>query len=110
MTMVLFGFFFNDTAYTRIHADCHTLSRHDSLPVSAKIGLAAVLAAGLAGCAAVGPYYRRPEIAVGESWVGQASGEAVDGAWWRKFTDPLLTELVEAAKIGKALCRDRECQ
>ncbi|BAI97532.1 RND transporter [Sphingobium sp. TA15] len=65
-----------------------------------KIALAAVLAAGLAGCAAVGPDYRRPEIAVGESWVGQASGEAVDGAWWRKFNDPLLTELVEAAIAG----------
>src|SRR3546814_13194092 len=65
-----------------------------------KIALAAVLAAGLAGCAAVGPDYRRPEIAVGESWVGQASGAAVDGAWWRKFNDPLLTELVEAALAG----------
>src|SRR3546814_4887691 len=65
-----------------------------------KFSLVAALAAGgLAGCA-VGPDYRRPEIAVSEKWVGPVSNAEVDGAWWRKFDDPLLTELVKAAILG----------
>src|SRR3546814_18693858 len=65
-----------------------------------KFSLVSALAAGgLAGCA-VGPDYRRPEIAVSEKWVGPVSNAEVDGAWWRKFDDPLLTELVKAAILG----------
>jgi len=69
-------------------------------PPRIKITLAALLATGLAGCTTVGPNYQRPETAVGETWVGQLSSEEVDGAWWQKFNDPLLTELVEAAIAG----------
>ncbi|AJA08508.1 RND-family efflux transporter [Sphingopyxis fribergensis] len=65
-----------------------------------KVILTALLAAGLAGCTTVGPDYQRPEVAVGQEWVGTVSSEDVDGTWWRKFNDPLLTELVEAAIAG----------
>src|SRR3546814_1938711 len=73
-----------------------------------KFSLVAALAAGgLAGCA-VGPDYRRPEIAVSEKWVGPVSNAEVDGAWWRKFDDPLLTELVKAAILGNKDLRSEE--
>lgn len=61
---------------------------------------AALAAFCLAGCTTVGPDYMRPEVTVGEAWIGQVSSEAVDGAWWRSFNDPLLTELVDATIAG----------
>lgn len=62
--------------------------------------LTALLASALAGCATVGPDYRPPETRVSEAWVGPVSSAAVDGAWWQRFEDPLLAELVAAAIAG----------
>ncbi len=72
------------------------------------------LLALLAGCAAVGPDYERPEApkAGAELFVGD--GVEVDSLafWWRGFQDPLLTELVEqglqsAPSVEAALARLR---
>lgn len=59
----------------------------------------AALAIGLSGCT-VGPDYQRPLINVAETWIGPVGGAEVDAAWWRKFDDPLLIELVDAAIVG----------
>lgn len=59
----------------------------------------AISGVALAGCT-VGPDYRRPEVAVSETWITPVSTEEVDAAWWRRFDDPLLIELVDAAIEG----------
>ncbi|MGE0624384.1 MAG: efflux transporter outer membrane subunit [Pseudomonadales bacterium] len=62
-----------------------------------------LVAALVAGCAAVGPDYQRPEVDLKDDWtLASAEGlvETVPGApiaWWEVFTDPLLTELVQEA-------------
>lgn len=64
-----------------------------------KTVLAAALGLALAGCAAVGPDYQRPEVAVPANW-RLANGEAtamVNPAWWRQFNDPALDRLVDIA-------------
>lgn len=61
------------------------------------------LIAGLHGCA-VGPDYRQPAVAVDPSFIG-AGASAIDSqnpgeelaAFWRRFDDPALTELIERA-------------
>lgn len=53
----------------------------------------------LAACA-VGPDYVPPSPVVREAWIATADTAAVDGLWWRKLNDPVLTELVEAAIAG----------
>jgi NodT family efflux transporter outer membrane factor (OMF) lipoprotein len=58
----------------------------------------------LAGCA-VGPDYRRPEIASPATFMGgaavaardAASPAAADKRWWSRFGDPMLTQLVDKA-------------
>jgi len=66
--------------------------------------LALVLSVGvLAGCA-VGPDYRRPEVALSSAFLGQAGveqrpvkGKADLQRWWAAFDDPLLTHFVSLA-------------
>ena len=60
-------------------------------------------AALLAGCA-VGPDYKRPEIAMPADWkleapwrVGTPSDDAPKGPWWQRFNDPALNGLEEQA-------------
>lgn len=56
----------------------------------------------LAGCA-VGPDYRRPQVALPDHYVGQPADRAHAGApagitsWWEGFDDPLLTHFVSLA-------------
>lgn len=57
------------------------------------------LAISLAGCT-VGPDYRPPATTVGEAWIAPVSTAEVDAAWWTRFEDPLLTELVGSAIAG----------
>lgn len=61
--------------------------------------LAIPLAMSLPGCT-VGPDYRPPAPAAGETWIAPVSSAEVDAAWWTRFGDPLLTELVEVAISG----------
>lgn len=58
----------------------------------------------LTGCAAVGPDYRSPEIALSPRFLGQAAlshreaqNKADLQAWWAGFDDPLLTRFVSLA-------------
>jgi len=56
-----------------------------------------LLALMTAGCT-VGPDYVRPAFEGDAGWVTRgADGSAIDEAWWRRFDDPVLTSLVEAA-------------
>ncbi|WP_313801591.1 efflux transporter outer membrane subunit [Sphingobium sp.] len=57
------------------------------------------LALGLPGCT-VGPDYRPPAASAGETWIAPVSTAEVDAAWWTRFGDPLLTELVASAITG----------
>lgn len=62
----------------------------------------------LAGCAAVGPNYRRPEMPAPSGWHTRLEGGLNTGekgpqalaAWWTIFDDPLLSSLVERAVAG----------
>lgn len=52
------------------------------------------------GACAVGPDYKRPEIAAAPDWTGPASTAPVDAHWWEQFGDPQLTALIAAADAG----------
>ncbi|MFN0205602.1 MAG: efflux transporter outer membrane subunit [Planctomycetota bacterium] len=49
----------------------------------------------------VGPDYKKPEMAAPEAWTQQGAGVSTRpadlAAWWAKFNDPQLTDLIERA-------------
>lgn len=50
----------------------------------------------LAGCS-FAPEYQRPKMEMPSAWRNEVQGETPDVRWWRRFEDPVLTELVEEA-------------
>ncbi len=60
------------------------------------------LAAGIAGCAAVGPEFQKPEAEVADTWL-EAHDPRVDTSssayqdWWAVFNDPVLDRLIATA-------------
>jgi NodT family efflux transporter outer membrane factor (OMF) lipoprotein len=62
------------------------------------------LLAGLASACAIGPDYARPDVPAKTAWeeAGNASAGADEalGAWWERFGDERLTDLVERAARG----------
>ncbi|MBC2779150.1 efflux transporter outer membrane subunit [Parasphingopyxis marina] len=58
-----------------------------------------VIAFVLFGCT-VGPDYRPPVMPVGDAWIAPVETGDVDGEWWQRLDDPMLTELVDAAITG----------
>ncbi|MHC1727108.1 MAG: efflux transporter outer membrane subunit [Syntrophobacteraceae bacterium] len=79
--------------------------------------------AAIAGCAAVGPNYIRPEVTVRKAWNTQLAGIPGSGetdaqalvAWWTSLHDPMLTSLIDRAVTGnldlkKARARVREAR
>lgn len=52
----------------------------------------------LAACS-IGPDYQRPEIATPASWTisYEAAAGLADTAWWERFEDPVLNDLINAA-------------
>ena len=57
----------------------------------------------LAGCATVGPDYRRPEVPLPAEYPSKTdAGGEVQADWWRLFNDPALDELVAAARTHNA--------
>ena len=61
--------------------------------------VSSLLAIALAGCT-VGPDYRPPTTSIGKTWIAPVSTAEVDAAWWTRFKDPLLIELVDTAVAG----------
>ncbi len=61
--------------------------------------LCAVLMFVAAGCASVGPDYRRPQIDTPAAWrfEEKEARELANTAWWEQFDDPVLNELVRTA-------------
>ena len=53
-----------------------------------------------AAACTVGPDYEPASIALGEQWLGATDTAEVDIAWWTRFNDPLLSELVASAMMG----------
>ncbi len=57
----------------------------------------------LGGCTAVGPVYKKPEVAVPDAWAERVhehlgEGSPVFEAWWQEFDDPVLPELIKLAR------------
>lgn len=79
-----------------------SLTRHPARRIAAAL---CVLA--LAGCAAVGPDYKRPAAEAPNGWkeAGQQNaGAALPAKWWEVFNDPKLNELEEqAAQLNPSL-------
>ena len=76
--------------------------------------VAALLAVALGGCAAVGPDYTEPQLAVPAGWSAGTGTDAMDAAllarWWHGFGDPVLDRLVAdalAANLDLAQARAR---
>lgn len=66
--------------------------------------LAPIAAALLAGCAAVGPDYQRPVVALPAQYPQAPAGETapLPDAWWTIYGDPQLDQLVERALAANA--------
>jgi NodT family efflux transporter outer membrane factor (OMF) lipoprotein len=74
----------------------------------------------MAGCMAVGPDYRPPEVGISETW--QQGGDpalvptrAVNRRWWAAFKDPLLDGLVAQVEtnnldVRQSIARVREAR
>lgn len=67
----------------------------------------------VAACAAVGPDYQRPDIALAPQFVGGAGARlapVADRAWWQDYRDPVLSALVERGlrqNLDVAAARER---
>lgn len=76
----------------------------------------------VAGCRAVGPDYKTPGVAVPAAWTGSAAaggdGKAAAGTddaavlsrWWEVFRDPVLSDLVEQARLNNRDVRQAEAR
>jgi outer membrane protein, multidrug efflux system len=54
-----------------------------------------LIAGALAGCASIGPNYKRPAIPMTLQWrsPSEGIGSLADLDWWQLFQDPVLREL-----------------
>ena len=74
--------------------------------VTRRNGLLALGLLVFTGCAAVGPDYVEPELAVPDAWhmriVDQVNmgPDATLQAWWTVFDDPVLNQLIDRARSG----------
>lgn len=76
-------------------------SRHRRRRFDARLALLIVpLVVSAIGCA-VGPDYRRPEVAMPDAWNEDLShaAEAANMEWWKQFEDPVLDELIATALV-----------
>lgn len=73
-------------------------------------------ALALAGCAAVGPDYRAPELSLPAAWQGNADpATAADSPgdlsqWWQRLGDPALTDLIARALQGNTDLRGAQAR
>ncbi len=57
----------------------------------------------VSGCTAVGPNYRKPEVAVPDVWSEKVDEHLSEGSpvfedWWEELDDPVLPKLIEMAR------------
>ena len=75
--------------------------RHHKLPTARLLGalVAALVAALLPGCAAVGPNFVLPKTDAPTAWTDTRTlaTTTIAPAWWQSFADPMLTSLIERA-------------
>src|SRR5262245_29753642 len=78
-------------------------------PLSRAIRMIAVVlpVAGIVSCAAVGPDYERPSVAVPPAYKEKGDSKSAEtktplprGRWWELFGDPALNALVEQVEVG----------
>src|SRR5690606_7624260 len=79
-------------------ASCRAPTKTGSTPVSRRSAIVSLVFA--AAACTVGPDYEPASIALGEQWLGATDTAEVDTAWWTRFNDPLLSELVASAMMG----------
>ncbi|WP_237220239.1 TolC family protein [Salipiger sp. CCB-MM3] len=66
-----------------------------------------------AGCAAVGPEYERPQMALQQDFVGGTRGpvaQVAAKAWWQDYRDPMLSDLIArglSQNLDVAAARER---
>ncbi|MCA0996120.1 efflux transporter outer membrane subunit [Alloyangia pacifica] len=66
-----------------------------------------------AGCAAVGPEYERPQMALQQDFVGGTSGpvaQVAAKAWWQDYRDPMLSDFIArglSQNLDVAAARER---
>lgn len=74
-----------------------TLNKHQTAAV--RVVLACALAAALGGCVTLGPDYRRPDIALPQTWRSELPNarEVVNTQWWEGLGDPALNALISEA-------------
>jgi outer membrane protein TolC len=74
------------------------------MPMQSKRSLAVLISTSLSAGCVVGPDYSRPELAMPEHFMGQATFDQRPAhanpdliAWWKGFGDPQLTRFVTLA-------------
>jgi NodT family efflux transporter outer membrane factor (OMF) lipoprotein len=87
-----------------------------AIGTSRRIAVVAVLAGALAACA-VGPDYRKPDLAApaaykeNADWKPAAPGDALKrGAWWEIFGDPVLNDLESRIDVSNQSLKQAEAQ
>lgn len=101
---------------------CRRSRRMESLAALCVLGLGLVMQPGCT----VGPDYRLPVTAVPEAWKGVGTAETSDASvttsqpakladWWKHFSDPVLTSLVQQAiqsnlDLKQAIARVRQAR
>ncbi len=88
--------------------------------MTGRLPLCAGLVLALAGCLAVGPDYRPPELNAPARFAEDrenagAAGSLEDTAWWESFQDPILNELISRAvasnlDVAQAMARVRQAR
>ena len=87
-----------------------------AIGTSRRIAIVVTLAGALAACA-VGPDYRKPDLAVpaaykeNADWKPSAPGDALErGAWWEIFGDPVLNDLESRIEVSNQSLEQAEAQ
>jgi NodT family efflux transporter outer membrane factor (OMF) lipoprotein len=93
----------------QLHVEFPDIARRLRLPVS--IVMPCIV---LSACV-VGPHYDAPTASVRDAWIAPVDEAQVDGEWWRRLNDPVLTQLVDAAiannkDLHEAAARLREAR
>lgn len=89
--------------------------RRPAISARLRFSLGVVMPCVALSACVVGPDYEPSSMAVRNTWVAPVDTAQVDGQWWRKVNDPILTELVSTAiannkDLDEAAARLREAR